>query len=236
MAIIDIPIEIWNKVVDFSESKPPYEVDSGALSNGFPIKNGLIGTTALNRIFIFDENSPQIYPLVRFNLLSNDDVELAAYIEKERKGGCFWEAKDISVTLKEVDGYLDFDVNWADDYWLNDNGMVTPKKCQLIQRFLFLILGIQSQLAKNQKTHLLISGKEYEKRGRGKSKNQEQPIKIGNITIIHYGRKNNGYERKTESWGVRGHWRHYKSGKSIFIQPFRKGNGNVKEAVYKVVQ
>lgn len=31
------------------------------------------------------------------------------------------------------------------------------------------------------------------------------------------------YERHTESWMVRGHVRHYRSGKTVFIQPFRKG-------------
>lgn len=238
MAIIDIPIDIWNKTVDFSELTPPYEVDSNALSNGFPIKSGLIGTTALNRIFSFDENSPQIYPLLTFDLSDSifNDVELGGYIEKERKNGYLWEAKYISVKPKVVDGYLDFDVNWADDYWLDENGLMPPKNCQLLQRYLFLVFGLQTELAKSQKTHLFISGKEHGKRKKGGSKNQEHPVKIGNITVTHYGRRNNSYERKTESWVVRGHWRHYKSGKSIFIQPFQKGDGNVKESVYKVVK
>ena len=26
-----------------------------------------------------------------------------------------------------------------------------------------------------------------------------------------------------ENWGVAGHWRHYKSGKTVWIKPYRKG-------------
>lgn len=32
------------------------------------------------------------------------------------------------------------------------------------------------------------------------------------------------YERHTESWGVRGHYRTYKSGKTVWVRPFVKGN------------
>lgn len=32
------------------------------------------------------------------------------------------------------------------------------------------------------------------------------------------------YERHTDSWGVRGHYRTYKSGKTVWVRPFVKGN------------
>lgn len=32
------------------------------------------------------------------------------------------------------------------------------------------------------------------------------------------------YEKHTESWGVRGHYRTYKSGKTVWVRPFVKGN------------
>lgn len=33
------------------------------------------------------------------------------------------------------------------------------------------------------------------------------------------------YEKHTESFGVRGHYRHYKSGKVVWVSPYVKGNG-----------
>lgn len=31
------------------------------------------------------------------------------------------------------------------------------------------------------------------------------------------------YERHTDGWGVRGHYRHYKSGKTVWVRPYTKG-------------
>ncbi|GHU94400.1 hypothetical protein FACS1894208_05410 [Clostridia bacterium] len=44
------------------------------------------------------------------------------------------------------------------------------------------------------------------------------------------------FSRKTETWGVCGHYRHYKDGKSVFIKPYTKGNKDSTTAprLYKV--
>lgn len=49
--------------------------------------------------------------------------------------------------------------------------------------------------------------------------------------------------RQTQVWGVVGHFRHYKSGKTIYIQPYRKGPGREnleivinEQTVYKVIK
>ena len=36
------------------------------------------------------------------------------------------------------------------------------------------------------------------------------------------------YERHTESWGVRGHYRTYKSGKTVWVRPYTKGDLSVR--------
>lgn len=41
-------------------------------------------------------------------------------------------------------------------------------------------------------------------------------------------------QRHTESWSVRGHQRHLKSGKVIWIKPYIKGKGAVKPKTYKL--
>lgn len=37
------------------------------------------------------------------------------------------------------------------------------------------------------------------------------------------------YTRPTESFGVRGHYRHYKSGKTVWVHPYTKGSGDRKD-------
>jgi hypothetical protein len=42
------------------------------------------------------------------------------------------------------------------------------------------------------------------------------------------------YEKHTESFGVRGHYRRYKSGKTVWVRPFVKGAGNKNDKEYFV--
>lgn len=44
---------------------------------------------------------------------------------------------------------------------------------------------------------------------------------IGSEILSELPRK---YERHAESWGVRGHYRTYKSGKTVWVRPYTKGN------------
>lgn len=44
------------------------------------------------------------------------------------------------------------------------------------------------------------------------------------------------FERKTDSWSVMGHFRHYKNGKIVFIKPFTKGQGQKINHKYKLVK
>jgi hypothetical protein len=39
--------------------------------------------------------------------------------------------------------------------------------------------------------------------------------------------------RHCEAWMVRGHYRHYKSGKVIYINPYKKGHGKINDKIYK---
>lgn len=42
------------------------------------------------------------------------------------------------------------------------------------------------------------------------------------------------YTRHTDSWGVRGHYRHYKNGKVVFVSPHTRGKGSVKSTQYNI--
>lgn len=42
------------------------------------------------------------------------------------------------------------------------------------------------------------------------------------------------FTRRCEAWGVRGHYRHYKDGKIVYIRPYQKGSGRIKQTTYAV--
>lgn len=42
------------------------------------------------------------------------------------------------------------------------------------------------------------------------------------------------YERKTQSWTVSGHWRHYKNGTKVWIESYQKGTGDKTPKDYKI--
>lgn len=63
-------------------------------------------------------------------------------------------------------------------------------------------------------------------------------IKLTNEVRRVYAHKSDGekrtYERHTESWTVRGHYRHYKSGKVVWIPASTRGSGKVQNKVYTI--
>lgn len=42
--------------------------------------------------------------------------------------------------------------------------------------------------------------------------------------------------RHCEAWMVRGHYRHYKSGKAVYISPYKKGKGKLNDKIYKATK
>lgn len=64
-----------------------------------------------------------------------------------------------------------------------------------------------------------------------------QPIKIEDgiqIIFSNNTEETRDYIRHIEAWGVRGHKRHYKNGKVVFVKPYTKGKGKAKETTYEI--
>lgn len=69
MNAIDIPIKIWNQYIDLKNGDDlPLKIKIELFEKGFPIREGLIGTTELNSIMTFTGDNPGMYPLIAFNL------------------------------------------------------------------------------------------------------------------------------------------------------------------------
>lgn len=71
---------------------------------------------------------------------------------------------------------------------------------------------------------------------KGKRTKTRKVITISkNIFIYDKSAEKRLFNRITDTWGVRGHWRQYKTGKKTWVQPHVKGNGE-KEAKEYVLQ
>ena len=60
---------------------------------------------------------------------------------------------------------------------------------------------------------------------------------VSDAEPVHKKLKSKKIQRVTDCWGVRGHYRHYKNGKTVYIEPYKKGKGrNEKTAAPKSVK
>ena len=59
-------------------------------------------------------------------------------------------------------------------------------------------------------------------------------VSLNEETIRHLACK--PHQRLTESWTVRGHYRHYASGKVGFVKPYTKGTGKKTAKTYKLAE
>ena len=78
---------------------------------------------------------------------------------------------------------------------------------------------------------------EYQNSGSSKTDDSKQPeykVHLNKDVIYRYkpSERHRDFVRHCEAWSVRGHYRNYKSGKTIFIQPYIKGKGRLNNKVY----
>lgn len=117
------------------------------------------------------------------------------------------------------------------EWWLTSEvAMVTLKYS--IAAFKY----VQGRAYRNRK--ILFSDKKYETREHEfLPKETNKTIKIDegvNVIFSNNAEETRDYIRHIEAWGVRGHERHYKSGKVVFVKPYTKGKGKVKETTYEI--
>lgn len=74
------------------------------------------------------------------------------------------------------------------------------------------------------------------KRGKHKQGGKTKIIKVNTVKYTFDLTKEDKreYTRKTESWPVRGHYRHYKNGNKVWIKPTVKGKGETSGNTYKL--
>lgn len=147
--------------------------------------------------------------------------------------------KMVSANIGEkffTDGEIDIKVgsntfNKLGDEYLNRLAKVTVLMVFDIFQYM---TNKEENVIENKVKKTLKNTKKSSKSGKKRSKYVKIHSKRYNFDV---NAKNNvkKYERHTESWTVRGHWRYYKkSGKRIWIDGYVKGKGQVEGKVYKI--
>ena len=100
----------------------------------------------------------------------------------------------------------------------------TVAKC--VRKFRALMLFAAYYREEVERTRVVERTVKQRKSGKQRKGNNRRMLTvrkytIGSEVLSELPRK---YERHTDSWGVRGHYRTYKSGKTVWVRPYTKGN------------
>jgi hypothetical protein len=99
----------------------------------------------------------------------------------------------------------------------------TVAKC--VRKFRALMLFAAYYREEVERTKVVTRTEKKRRSGNGKRSNKRmltvRKYTIGSEVLSELPRK---YERHTDSWGVRGHYRTYKSGKTVWVKAYTKGD------------
>ena len=118
------------------------------------------------------------------------------------------------------------------DYFANDTKILQLVLFQAIGRLDFVETNLKKDIKKIKK--LMPTPEQIARSDKTETEYRSQPIKIKDISVqyVYVPHESRKYQRHCEAWGVRGHYRHYKSGKMVYIQPHTKGKGKLKTTQY----
>lgn len=140
--------------------------------------------------------------------------------------------------IKNGEQYIDLYAEQANDYPFNNFN--TTQKMRRIMFAINLLDYVESRLRKERRKikRIMPTPERMEQIRESKESYKSQPIVIKDISVqyVYEPHETRKYMRHCEAWNVRGHYRHYKSGKVIYVKPHAKGNGKQKTTVYKFEQ
>lgn len=232
---IDIPLDLWNEKLPKNDSFLTDSVDWGKvvlIDGNYPIKSATFMTSDLNQVFTFThkEGIPKMFPLMFFRTSVEENNQTPAI---ELSLFCY-EGYKFSVISCEILPLLttngfDFKLLAADEGWLDEDGGMSIEKCLLVSKMLTIIVYVSSKMLSSRTSYEAVKDQKSNSVKKNNKNNHTLTniIRIGNREIKVYGHKNKSYVRKTDSWAVRGHFRHYKSGKTVFIPEYQKGNKKI---------
>jgi len=121
-------------------------------------------------------------------------------------------------------------LNYPEDNAYSDAITLHATLMAYMEHFMENKIYVQKQVIpeQNQPSKKKKKGKNQKKKAVIKIRQRIYKVRVGQNTESIKQEKT--FNRQTEKWGVRGHWRQLKSGKKIWIKSYTKGLGENKEA------
>lgn len=245
MNIIEIPYAMYKQIIlDAPKMKDGMglSLNPDLLPEKLSLSNGLIVLKESKKFMKLDEGTPGI-PIVKYHSSFENEKMLLLTLyfpqQADSNNHMVFHSTVFGIIPRITEDGLIFDwFKYPDenyDEWLKD-GELPQEIINEITKYMALILTINFKFINSKRSYVEEYGDDFGKRRNKshKTTTSSQKIYVGDVIVTLHGRKNNGYQRKTESWGVRGHYRHYKSGKTIFIEAFQKGKGKKHNQTYSL--
>lgn len=204
-----VEIDIDNKLI-LNILEKVNNIDELSISNLF-LNEGVINTKEFKNYIYFKKNSFNTIDFMVYDIDSPYMVILFTYV--------------IDSNLKNEEKFQNMDcviINNKKFYNINEKELNFVRNSMLFSSI--AILSCINFIVTNQKTTI----KKINKKKKIKSKHKKKVKTVKNIIIskdmlentVYVNNNNNekrDYERHTESWTRRGHYRHYKNGKTIWV-------------------
>ena len=179
---------------------------------------------------VVSDNVPAIAPpsgwlyVLFHSFRNNKDVLLAAHTRRLPNGrvefSCDLETEKLA-DIFASEGWGEAEI----DSFVNQLGL----------RYLRIVDWINGEMLKEREKVERAQNDRQENGGgqkRGnKAKPQKRVVKVGSVKYVHVvspsgseDKQKRAFERHVEAWRVRGHIRHLKSGKEVFVHPYVKGD------------
>ena len=183
---------------------------------------------------IINEEIPYDEIMVHFKVEGDFDLTFDLYIQESNK-------RDDNPTLSWKMNQAFFDTGkfeWSSGF-KNKRLMtneIAQRQClyytaNIFSLFLYMLHAKGN--VKEEKERKVISKKA--KSNSKSKKNRTVRITTTRYTIDYNNGEKRDYGRHTDAWTVRGHWRYYKkSGKRVWIDSYKKGEGETEGKVYKI--
>lgn len=182
-----------------------------------------------------------VLPFSFVNKFKGDVIAFNKGLEWLSKGEYSLSKVNVIIIEKRMFSYkinganVDFFIHsLKNEYHFNLNKPRYIEKCR-DEFILFLETFYLVESSLNRKKEMIKKEKPKERKEKKEAKKVEKKhdtVYVSNKAYQYEERGKRHNQRHTESWSVRGHWRHYKNGKTVFIEPFTKGKKNSGNKTY----
>lgn len=194
----------------------------------FPLEEGVIKVTSERK-----EETQVLYfyfTRIQKNIFR---IECSIYLRKD-----FQYHNTVDFTM-DLDNDTSFNVLWKNEK-LNQSDILESYSKSLYCVLGYIIKVKDNPVTKIKKAKKTKTAKDNPISEHRKDVKTKRTVTLGERVIYEINTTDEGikhfrkYTRRTESWSVIGHYRHYKNGKTVYIEPCIKGQGKRVKKEYKI--